>query len=381
MPSSTTKQPPLVIFFINLGVGGVQRKIVDIVNFLAFYQPNLPIFIILRNKEQFDLSPEIENRKVEIINYKDYKDWMKVKIPLFFPFFILWHVWRLRPKSILAFLDFVSLPAIWAKKILFWRKIKLVLSEDHYPSKIIPIFKFGRLRNFLVKIFYPYADVVFACSRATKEDLIQSYGIARDKIKIIRNWTTFTERKPKVEDKKYDFIYIGRLEKSKNLGFLIRALEKIKKKKKEISLCFLGYGKERENLSKMVKKYHLNKNVDFVKPKREVENFLARSRIFVFSSQVKAEGFPLVILEAMAIRTPVLTRDFAGAREFLEDGKNCYIFRTEEEFINKALWLLNSPEERKKISNKAYQYVKKYHSPQNILDYLRELGLLKEEDK
>lgn len=371
---------PLLILFIHLGVGGVQRKIVDIVNYLVNYRPNLPIYILLRNKESFDLSPEINNKKTKIINYED---WIRanVKVPFFFPFFIIWQIWKLKPKAILSFLDFVSLPAIWAKLLFFWRKTKLVLSEDHYASRVILTFTFGRMRSFLVKVFYPFADVIFACSQATKKDLIKSYGLPEAKIKIIRNWTTFTSRKPKTKDKKYDFIYIGRLEKTKNLGFLLKALKKLKKRKKGISLCLLGAGKEKENLAAIVQRYRLKRNVDFVEPKHEVEDFLAQTRIFVCSSQIKVEGFPLVILEAMAIGTPVLTREFAGAKESLTNGKNCYFFKTEKEFITKALWLLDNPKERGKIAAKARQYVSKNHSPQNILEYFKELDLLKEGDE
>jgi len=369
---------PLFILFIHLGVGGVQRKIIDIVNFLASYRPKLQIIILLRNKEQFDLSSEIRNKNVKIINYQD---WLRTRNPLFFPFFVIWYVYRLKPRRILSFLDFVSIPVIWAKLIFFWRKTRVVLSEDHYPSKIIPILTFGNFRNFLVKIFYPFADVIFACSLATKKDLIKSYGFPKGKIKVITNWTTFTDRKPRFRKKKYDFIYIGRLEKTKNLEFLIRAMKKMKKNRKKISLCLLGSGKDRENLIRETQKNHLEENIEFIEPKYEVEEFLAQSKILVYCSQIKAEGFPMTILEAMAIGTPVLTIEFAGAKEFLEKGKNCYFFKTEREFIKKAFWLLNYPEERKKIATKARQYVKKYHSPQNILGYLKELDLLRKEKK
>lgn len=365
--------PPLLILFIHLGVGGVQRKIVDIVNFLASYQPNLPIFILLRNKESFDLSPEIKNQKVKIINYQD---WAKIKIPLFFPFFIIYQIWRLKPGSVLAFLDFVSLPAIWAKLILFWRKFRLVLSEDHYASRVVATFTLGRLRNFLMKVFYPFAEVIFVCSQATKRDLIKNYGLAANKIKIIRNWTTFTRRKPAPADKQFDLIYIGRLFRTKNLKFLIKATSKLKKKKKNISLCFLGAGPEKENLQLMAARLDLGKNVEFIEPRLGVENMLARSKILVLCSKVRAEGFPLVILEAMAVGTPVLTREFSGAKEFLKEKENCFLFKTGAEFIRKALWLLNNDWERKKIADKASKYVKKCHSSQNILGYLKELNLL-----
>ena len=112
-----------------------------------------------------------------------------------------------------------------------------------------------------------------------------------------------------------------------------------------------------------------------------MEDFLAQSRILVYCPLIKVEGFPLAILEAMVIGTPVLTRDFAGAKEFLENGENCYLFKAEKDFIEKALWLLDNPKERKKIAAKANRYVQEHHSPQNILEYLKELDLLREEDE
>ncbi|PJE67792.1 hypothetical protein COU95_00390 [Candidatus Shapirobacteria bacterium CG10_big_fil_rev_8_21_14_0_10_40_9] len=363
---------PLLLLFTNLGVGGVQRKIVDIVNFLASYKPDFPIYILLRNYEDYDLSPEIKNKNVKIINYQDR---IKIRIPFFFPFFEIYQIWRIKPRAILSFLDFVSVPAIWAKLLFFWRRTRLVISEDHYASKIIPNFKFGHLRNFLVKIFYPFADVIFTCSQATKDDLIKNYGFLPKKIKIIRNWTTFAERKIEVKEKKYDLIYIGRLVKVKNISFLIKAFKKIKNLKRDIKLCLIGSGQETENLKRMSRQLGLERHIDFFKPRHDVADFLASSRVFVLCSLPRSEGFPVIVLEAMAVGTPVLACDFAGAREFLRDGQNCYLFRDEDEFIKKTLWLLDHPKERETVADRAYQYVKQYHSPGNILTYLRELKI------
>ncbi len=363
---------PLLILFTNLGVGGVQRKIIDIVNFLGVTRPELSIVILLRDYQDYDLSSEIKNKNVKIINYQD---WIKVKIPFFFPLFEIWQIWKIKPVAILSFLDFVSVPAIWAKLLFFWGKTKIVLSEDHYASTIIPNFKFGHLRNFLVKIFYPFADVIFTCSQATKNDLVKNYGLKASKIKIICNWTSFERHQVAEGKKRYDLIYIGRLVKVKNLGFVIKALKKLQKLQKDIKLCLVGSGQETEELQAKSQRLGLSRNIDFFAPRHDVANLLADSRIFVLASQVRSEGFPVIVLEAMAVGTPVLTRDFAGAREFLEDGKNCYLFKDEKDFVKKSLWLLDNEKAREDIVNKAYQYVKKFHSPENIQDYLEELSL------
>lgn len=364
---------PLFIIFLQLGIGGVQRKIVDIANFLASYQPNLPVYILLRNRTNFDLGSEIKNKNVQIINYAT---WNKFKIRYFFPFFVLYYVWRLKPSSILAFLDFCSLPAVIAKYVFFWRKMKVVLSEDHYASKVISTWKLSSLRHFLIKIFYPFADAIFSCSQAAKQDLIDYYRLPSNKIKIIYNWTTLLEqKKTRKAYKQYDFIYVGRWEKTKNLKFIIKAVNQLKKRRKKITSLFLGEGKEEKKLKKMRKDLGLSKNIIFMSSKHKVKRFLAQAKIFVYCSWAKVEGLPLAILEAMAVGVPILTREFAGAREFLKNGKNCYLFKTEKEFLEKALWLLNSPQERRKISIQASQYLKKYHSPENIKTYLRELNL------
>ncbi|MDO8551793.1 MAG: glycosyltransferase [bacterium] len=363
---------PLLILFIHLGLGGVQRKIVDIVNYLALGKPDLPIVILLRNKEEFELISEVQNKKVKIINYQALRP---LKIPFFFPFFIIYQIYRLNPRSVLAFLDFVSLPAIWAKMIFFWRPTRLVLSEDHYASKIIPTFALGRLRNLLVKIFYPFADAVFTCSQATRQDLIKNYGIKPEKVKIIVNWTTFANREVGVKRKKYDLIYIGRLVQTKNLEFLLKAIKNFKEKGRELTLCLMGSGQDKENLENLAVEYNIDKNVIFLEPKNDVENYLAQAKVFVYCSQLKAEGYPMAILEAMAVGVPVLSRNFAGADEFLEDGENCYIFKNEKEYGVKLFQLLDDSRNANRIALSAKKYVIKYHSPENIDSYLKELQL------
>ncbi len=370
-----TKTSPLFILFIHLGiVGGVERKIFDIVNFLGEYSPDLPIFILVRRKSELEWAPKIKNKKVKVINYTD---WAGVKIPYFFPFFVFYHVWKLKPQAILAFLDFVSIPSILSKLLLFWRKIKVVLSEDHYASRIISLQRFAPLRHLSVRLFYPLADVVLTCTQATKKDLIVSYGIPEEKIRIVRNWTSFGETELKRKRKKYDFIYVGRFAKTKNLRFLLKMIRELKKKKKNLQLCLVGSGEEEANLSRLVTELRLEGNVEFAGARHDVTNFLLQSKIFVFTSVVRAEGLPLVILEAMAVGTPVLTRAFAGADEFLTDGENCMMFTGEDDFIKKALWLLKNPHEGGRISKKARRLVRRRHSSKNIHSYLEELGLKK----
>ncbi len=367
-------QRPLFLLFINLGLGGVQRKIVDIANYLGKSRPDLPIFILLRNETSFNLEGEITNPRVRIV---DYRRWAKIKLPLFFPVFVIYQIWCRQPRAVLAFLDFCSLPVLWARLLLpFWSG-RVVLSEDHYASRVVPLFTLGRFRNWLMKIFYPLADVVFTCSQATRQDLIKNYRLRPEQVRVAVNWTTFAQRRPKVKEKAFDLVYVGRFFQTKNLPFLIKAIAALKEKRPKIKALLVGEGQEEKRLRAMVHSLGLESNVVFAKPRRDVENAIGQAKILVLVSKAKAEGLPLVILEAMALKTPVVAADFAGGQEFLRDGENCLLFRNRKEFVKKVAWLLAHPRQRAQLAEKAYRYVKKRHSLGNLKVYLQALGLEK----
>lgn len=364
---------PLFIVFSNLGLGGIQKKIVDIVNLLATTQPNLPIYILLRRKDEFDLSKKIKNKRVIIINYSE---WARVKTPFFFSFFVLYQVWRLKPRAILSFLSPFSLPAVLAKLVFFWRKIKVVINEDHYTSGIVPLYRYSVLNRWGISLLYPVADQIISPTSAAKNDLVKNFGVPEIKIKIVPNWTNLADKKIPQTRKEFDLIYAGRLVKTKRVDFLLKGMVKLKKYKKDIKLVILGDGEERNRLEKLSRKLGIQKNVYFLGARQDVENFLVRSRIFVCSSQFGAEGFPLALLEAMAMGVPVLTRRFAGVDDVIKDRENGLIFNSMKEFVEKAWWLLKFPQKRKIIARHAKVDIKKYHSLKNIDEYLEALGII-----
>lgn len=368
-------KPSLFIIYYDLGLGGIQRKIIDIVNFLAENQPNLRVFILLRRKPtDFDLSDKIKNQQGKIIYYPN---WPKVRIPFFFPIFVFYQTWRLKPQVILAFSDMPGFASIWSKLLFFWRKIKVVISEDPntLPSRQISTYRFAPLRHFLIRIFYPFANTVFTVNRPFLKDLIKTYYLSPKKVSLISNWTFLTERKIFPGKKIYDLVFVGRLRPEKNIGFLLKGVKKLKKFRKDISLCLVGEGEEKKRLQAEAKRRQLKGNVFFVGPTKRVKNYLSQSKIFVLSSE--NEGLPLTILEAMACGLPVLSSNYPGAKDVIKDGINGFIFKNQAQFIGKVKWLLENPGQRRKIGQQAKAYVRQYHSPENINQYLEPLGFKK----
>ncbi|MFH1970851.1 MAG: glycosyltransferase [Patescibacteria group bacterium] len=364
---------PLLIVYLDLGIGGVQRKIVDLVNYLSKYKPSLPIYIILRNRSRFNLGTEIINNKVKILNFQDFSN---IKLPLFFPFYVLIMFLKFNPSSVLTFLDHASLSAIFAKKLIFWKKIKLVISEDHYTPTIVSGLRFSKVRHYLIRILYPFADIIFTCSMANKKALIDYYKIKPNKIKIIKNWTTFRKDKQNNKSKKYDLVYVGRIEKTKNLKTLLYSIPKINKRlRRNIKVLIVGEGKEKGNLIQISRNLDIYKDTTFLDTRHNIQKYLNESKILVCTSLTKAEGLPVAILEAMALEIPVISKNFAGINEFFEDNIDCLFFNSQNDFTEKCTTLLKNKKLQSKLGKNSRKNIIKNHSIKNMLPYIKELEL------
>lgn len=107
----------------------------------------------------------------------------------------------------------------------------------------------------------------------------------------------------------------------KGLSYLIRALDIVFKKFPNAIFIHLGYGPQKRLIEKMLKDYHLEKKIflmgmpEEIGPKYEAFRYLKVFDIFVLSS-IK-EGFPYVILEAMAAGLPIVATRVGGVPKMI----------------------------------------------------------------
>lgn len=116
-------------------------------------------------------------------------------------------------------------------------------------------------------------------------------------------------------DKKY-IVACGRFKPVKGFAGLIRAFERVAQFHPEIYLILLGDGPLKPKLQRLADDLGLKDRVVFPGFRSNIAPWLARAEMFVLSSQ--SEGFPNVLLEAMALKTAVVSVDCtAGPREIL----------------------------------------------------------------
>ena len=146
---------------------------------------------------------------------------------------------------------------------------------------------------------------------------------------------------------KFLIVSVGALRTGKNFEFLIKAFTKLKSP--DIELHIYGKGPLGNQLKKMIEDSGVN-----IILKGEVENIdelLPNYNLYVSASAF--EGFSLSILEAMAMKLPLLLSDIASFREQCEDTAIYFNLKDNNEFIQKLNDLIADPEKRNIIAEKA----------------------------
>lgn len=108
-------------------------------------------------------------------------------------------------------------------------------------------------------------------------------------------------------------LFVGRLSKQKNLGMLLQAIALTKK---NVHLDIVGDGEQREEIAKLIAAYKLtNVTLHGRLERQAVLAFYKNCDALVMSSLYEAQ--PLVLLEAMAARIPIIGTDVIGVAEHI----------------------------------------------------------------
>jgi glycosyltransferase involved in cell wall biosynthesis len=115
-------------------------------------------------------------------------------------------------------------------------------------------------------------------------------------------------------------LFVGRLAGVKGVPVLLAALARVLPAHPDLRLTLIGDGPERGRIEAEAARLGLGAAVTFAgyRSQDEVAAALAETDLFVLPSF--AEGVPVVLMEAMASRVPVLATRIAGIPELVEDG-------------------------------------------------------------
>ncbi len=127
-------------------------------------------------------------------------------------------------------------------------------------------------------------------------------------------------------------LYVGRVAYEKNIDFLLRTFARLRTRRPDVMFVIAGEGPALASLGKLARELGVTGHVKFIgylDRTTDLPNCYASGDAFVFASRTETQG--LVLLEAMAQGTPVVSTAELGTRSILTDGCGAFVVPEDEE--------------------------------------------------
>jgi glycosyltransferase involved in cell wall biosynthesis len=313
----------------DLSIGGAQRIAVNLLK--GFENLNIPLDLVVASSEGL-LAQEISSN-IRLVNLNVQLDALRLKevartiVPL------KRYLQEEKPKALIAhFYTFNIVATIACKLAQFSGALILVEHTSHKISYEKNIRSYG-LREKILPLLrswtYPWASHIIAVSKGLAQDLEVDLRLPRGKIKVIYNPVISEDLLSKAAetvshrwfpiDKTPVILAVGRFAKEKDYKTLIRAFAQVRLST-NARLIILGDGPERPQLINLIHQLELDDSIDMPGFVSNPYAYISRSSLLVISSY--REGLPTVLIESLALETPVVSTDCPnGPTEILDNGK------------------------------------------------------------
>ncbi|MCC5902602.1 MAG: glycosyltransferase [Halomonas sp.] len=158
-------------------------------------------------------------------------------------------------------------------------------------------------------------------------------------------------------------LYVGRAAFEKNIDFLIDMLPKVLAEHPTTQLIITGEGPAHDTLVRRAQEMGVAESVLFLgylDRNGPLQAAYRAADVFVFASRTETQG--LVLLEAMALGTPVVSTAMMGTLDVLKEGEGCLIAdENHDHFSTKVNHLLNDEALRQQLAKRAQIYAASWH--------------------
>ncbi|REG88197.1 glycosyltransferase family 4 protein [Winogradskyella sediminis] len=266
-------------------------------------------------------------------------------------------------------------------------RLKPNVIHAHYPvtTYVAAIYRYLTGKKFIVThhnmnipkhIFNRKGNYAIAISRELETSLRTTYEYKKDEIKLIFNGvkdhnmvldaTSVLNLKQTngIPTDVVIFGFVGTISTRKGVDVLIEAFSQCKQR--NLHLIILGDGNV-DWLKGLISKYKVQQQITLI-PFRDPLEIYNMIDVLILPSRV--EGFPLVPLEAMMMKKPVIRSDIEGAKDQIIEGENGYLFESENviQLSNIIDNIAMHPEKLRDYGENAYDYVSRNFSEDLMVD-------------
>ena len=235
------------------------------------------------------------------------------------------------------------------------------------------------LRRIQIRDALQKSNSISVVSPALKQKIID-LGVSENKVQVIPNGVDLDQFAPidQTSCRKQlgltlnnkIILFVGALEPVKGLEYLLEAMVQIRSLYQNLIVAIVGDGPLYKVLVQMTEKLNLNNNVLFFGAKKHDEVPIWMNACDLFCLPSIREGWPCVIMEALACGKPVVASKVGGIPNILNE-KNGYLVKPQDveqlaEGIGKALQHSWDP---KKIRDTVYEFSWKASAKKYYVEY------------
>lgn len=312
------KSEKIAILLPDLNGGGAEKISVNLAN--EMYRRGYIVDMVLMRAEGDFLS--LLDPGINVVDFKA-KRLRSGFIPL------ISYLHKVKPSAMLACMWPLTIMALAAKLVLR-SKTRMVVAEHNTWSREQSTFSAvkRKLIPLSMRSLFPYADAIVAVSEGAAEDFADYTELPRKSITTIYNPIVEVEdmahsAESELPDMiwsgaRYRVLTVGNIKEQKNHDLLIRAFS-ILRLSIDAQLLILGEGPLRKDMERLITELNLQDCVNMPGFISNTKPIYRHAGVFVLSSDW--EGLPTVLVEAMAVGTPVVSTDCpSGPREILDEG-------------------------------------------------------------
>lgn len=355
----------ILIIVNNLNIGGAERVVSLLLKELEKNNSIKVHLILLEDGIQYEIPSNIN---LKIFSLKTSTPISKFLTIPFFSFKLAKYIKQNNIDITMSFLYRANYINILSK--LFGVKLKTIINIRSTTSRYKNEGLSGKINLFLIKLLFNKANLIISNSQGVDNDLKSLMKITTS-TEVISNPIDLEyveKRKETCDDCEFFFdknkkyiISVGRLIPLKRNSDLINVFFKLQKEDHNLELIFLGDGVLKDKLIDLSKKLGLSKKIHFLGNVKNPFYYLNNSNLFVLNSET--EGFPNVLVEALACGLPVISSDCkSGPREILDNERYglLYPVGNEDLLIEKIRYYLYGNIDMNKIKNDNLQRVTEF---------------------
>lgn len=333
-----------------LGAGGAERVMVHLCSGLAARGHQVTLLTLNNDVPDFYAAPETVRRvRAHVPPAAGLSVWGRFK-----------RVWRLvravrstKPDAVIIFMTLSVCLACWLLRVPYIFSVHLDITKVRLSRQWLKWRKFLLNRAAAVAVLSD-KDVAYIRRHYPKWNPAVVYNPA------LRACGVSKEDKPSFLSADHNVIAVGRLTRQKGFDRLLEAWNLIRDEFPDWKLSIIGAGEDEQMLKELADALDVTASVNFVPPVKNMAAVYAYADVYAMSSRY--EGFPMVLVEAMAAGLPAASFVCNGPDVIIRDGVDGFLVPqgNTDKLADRLALLMREEEKRRAFGLAAREVVSRF---------------------